>query len=137
MEVCVNHEKQFPGASPHSLPLISQCFSLFHPPLSSAGCVSHSSTLISVCSDNEHGGTTRPAHRERATERRTDGPKRASRCAKREHSVFMGDSLCSTFAVMAYLCAQNLASAYLTSDAWFFFLTMCVSSPDVLMHACG
>lgn len=35
----------------------SLVFVLFHPPLSGTWCVPRSSTLISVCSDNEHRGT--------------------------------------------------------------------------------
>lgn len=115
----------------------SHVFTLFHPPLSCTGCVSHSSTLISVCSDNEHGG----AHglpTERSMERHADQPKRASLCVEweREHSVFVGNSVCSTFAIMAYLCAQ-IPLQHLASVAWFILNNAEYASPDVVMHACG
>lgn len=93
MEVCVNHQKQFPGVSPHSLSLIFLCFSLFHPPLSSAGCVSHSSTLISVCSDNEHGGTRGlPTERERWRGAQTDQKEQVD--APRENAQFSWETPC-------------------------------------------
>lgn len=94
--------------------------------LSGTWRVPHSSTLISVCSDNEHRG----AHglpTERAVER----------VEQRENVLFfIGDSLCSTFAVMAYLCT-TISLQHLASDAWFILNNAAYVSPDVIMRACG
>lgn len=66
----VHQQRQFPG--------VILVFDFF--PLFCSGCVLHSSTLISVCSDNEHGGHTQTAYGDgdRQTDRHGDVPDGAS-----------------------------------------------------------
>ncbi len=61
--------------------------------------------------------------------------KRESQGVEREHSVFIGDSLCSTFAIMAYLC-MTISLQHLACDAWFILNNAEYAFPAVVTCAC-
>lgn len=90
-----------------------------------------SSLFVLITSIEAHTACPQRAPR-RDTDTESEG--RGSRAA-REHSVFIGDSLCSTFAIMAYLCT-TISLQHLASDAWFILNYAGYASPDVVMRAC-
>ena len=81
--------------------------------------------------------TSRKAHTacpQRERQRDTQRAKRESRRVEREHPVFIGDSLCSTFAITAYLCT-TISHQHLASEAWFILNNAAYANPAIIIHA--
>lgn len=88
-----------------------------------------SSLFVLITSIEAHSACPQ-RKRQRDTEAES---RRESQGVEREHSVFIGDSLCSTFAIMAYLCT-TISLQHLASDAWFILNNAAYASPDIMTY---
>lgn len=120
----------------------SLVFVLFHPPLSGTWCVPRSSTLISVCSDNEHRGThglptesatERHRHRER---RKRESSSERTLCFHRRllvlhfchNGLFVYDNLAPTPRLWC-LVYFKLCRVCLPRCSYACMCVMCVRAP--------